>query len=80
MFYVYILQSKTDPRQTYLGSTADLRKRLSEHNSGKSIHTNKFMPWDVVAYIALPTKVAAEKLERYFKTGSGRAFSKRHFQ
>ena len=44
MFYVYLLRSKTNPDQTYVGSTSDLRKRLAEHNAGKSIHTNKFKP------------------------------------
>jgi len=63
MFYVYILRSKTNPDQTYVGSTSDLRKRLAEHNAGKSIHTNKFKPWNLMAYIALPEKRLAEELE-----------------
>lgn len=78
MFYVYILRSKTHPDETYIGSTSDLRKRLAEHNSGKSIHTNKFRPWELVTYIALREKYLADKFERYLKTGSGRAFTKRH--
>ena len=44
MFYVYILRSQTHPRETYIGSTGDLRKRLGEHNAGKSTHTNKLNP------------------------------------
>ncbi len=79
MFYVYVLRSESHPDQTYVGSTSDLKKRLAEHNSGKSIHTNKFKPWKLEAYIALPQKSLAEKLEKYLKTGSGRAFAKRHF-
>ena len=78
MFYVYILRSERQPRQTYVGSTADLRTRLTEHNSGKSIHTNKFKPWKLEAYVALKRKEAADRFERYLKTGSGRAFAKRH--
>lgn len=78
MYYVYILQSKNRPDQTYVGSTSDLRKRLAEHNAGKSIHTNKFKPWDLVAYVALSEKHLAEKFEHYLKSGSGRAFSQRH--
>ena len=75
---MYILRSKTHPDQTYIGSTHDLRKRLSEHNAGKSIHTNKFKPCELMAYIALPEKPLAEQFEKYLKTGSGRAFAKRH--
>jgi putative endonuclease len=78
MYYVYLLRSDNSPGQTYIGSTSDLRKRLAEHNGGKSIHTNKFKPWSLVAYIALPEKRLAEELERYLKSGSGRAFAKRH--
>jgi putative endonuclease len=77
-YYEYIPRSKTHPEQTYIGSTSDLRKRLSEHNSGKSIHTNKFKPWDLTAYIALPEKLLAEKFERYLRSGSGRASANRH--
>ena len=79
MYYVYILRSKSHPEETYIGSTSDLRKRLGEHNAGKSIHTNKFKPWDLMAYVALPEKHLAEQFERYLKTGSGRSFAKRHF-
>jgi putative endonuclease len=78
MHYVYILRSKTQPGQTYIGSTHDLRRRLAEHNSGKSIHTNKVKPWKLEAYVALPHKELADKFERHLKTGSGRAFAKRH--
>ena len=78
MYYVYILRSQNSPDQTYVGSTGDLRKRLAEHNAGKSIHTNKFKPWDLIAYIAVPEKHLAEELESYLKSGSGRAFAKRH--
>ena len=78
MYYVYLLRSKPHPDETYIGSTSDLRKRLAEHNAGKSIHTNKFKPWDLAAYIALPEKDRTEELESYLKSGSGRAFAKRH--
>jgi predicted GIY-YIG superfamily endonuclease len=64
MFYVYILRSETHPNQTYIGSTSDLRKRLSEHNAGKSAHTNKFKPWDLVEYVAVSEKHLAEEFER----------------
>ena len=78
IYYAYILRSKDFPEQTYVGSTSDLRKRLAQHNAGKSIHTNKFKPWDLMAYVALPEKHLAEKFERYLKSGSGRAFTERH--
>ncbi len=42
MHYVYILKSKTYPGETYIGSTNDLRTRLAQHNSGKSIQPINF--------------------------------------
>ena len=78
MYYAYILRRENFPNQTYVGSTSDPRKRLTEHNAGKSVHTDKFKPWELMAYIALPERHLAEELERYLKSGSGRAFANRH--
>jgi putative endonuclease len=77
-YYVYILRSSVNRNQTYVGSTSDLKKRLGEHTSGKTIHTNKFRPWKLEAYVAFPRKDLADKFERCLKTGSGRAFPSRH--
>ena len=79
MHYVYILRSKTHPSQTYIGSTHDLQVRLAQHNSGKSIHSNKFKPWKLAVYVAFAEKEHADEFEKYLKTGSGRAFAARHF-
>jgi len=35
MHYVYVLKSKND-NNLYIGCTDDLRKRVDEHNSGKT--------------------------------------------
>ncbi len=78
MYYVYILRSQHHPKQTYTGSTHDLADRLSDHNSGRSAHTRKFMPWRLLFYAAFPERALAENFERYLKRGSGRAFAKRH--
>ena len=75
---MYLLRSRTHPEQTYIGSTHDLRKRLAESSAGKSIHTSKFKPWDMMAYVALPEKHLVEKFDLYLKSGSGREFAKRH--
>ncbi|MGC1453315.1 MAG: GIY-YIG nuclease family protein [Candidatus Sulfotelmatobacter sp.] len=64
MFYVYILQSKSHPNQTYIGSTSDLKKCLTEHNAGKSIRTNKFKPWELVVYVAVLERLLADKIGR----------------
>ncbi|MBI3419279.1 MAG: GIY-YIG nuclease family protein [Proteobacteria bacterium] len=77
MFYVYVLQSKNFPDRFYTGVTIDLKKRLAEHNSGASIHTNKFKPWILRTYLGFNNQKRAEDFERYLKTSSGRAFMTR---
>ncbi len=79
MHYTYILQSKKNPNHFYVGSTSDLKRRLTEHNSGKSIHTNKFLPWKIKNYVAFEEQEKAEKFEKYLKSGNGRIFTKKHF-
>jgi predicted GIY-YIG superfamily endonuclease len=77
MWYVYLLQSETFEGQRYVGVTSDLRHRLFDHNSGKSPHTSKYLPWKLVTYVAFSDKKKAEIFERYLKSGSGHAFAKK---
>jgi putative endonuclease len=79
MTYVYLLRSITNPEQRYVGKTDDLRRRLAEHNSGKSFHTSKHVPWKLVVAMAFADDRKALAFERYLKTGSGHAFAGRHF-
>jgi hypothetical protein len=44
MWYVYIIRSVEFPDQEYTGATEDLKRRISDHNAGKSSHTAKFKP------------------------------------
>ncbi|MBI4135446.1 GIY-YIG nuclease family protein [Candidatus Uhrbacteria bacterium] len=73
-YYVYILQSLNFPRQFYTGFSEDIDGRLNDHNSGRSRHTDKFKPWEMVYYCAFSTKQKALDFERYLKTASGIAF------
>jgi putative endonuclease len=52
MHYVYLLQSESFPDQRYVGMASDLKRRLTDHNSGKSAHTSKFVSWKLVTYVA----------------------------
>jgi predicted GIY-YIG superfamily endonuclease len=72
MWYVYILKSATD-KNLYVGSTNNISRRLSEHNSGKVDSTKNRAPFSLEAYFAVKDKSKAIGLEQYFKTGSGRA-------
>lgn len=79
MHYVYILESQCAAGRYYVGLTNDLRQRFADHNAGKSVHTSKFRPWILATYIAFASAAKARSFELYLKSGSGRAFAKKHF-
>ena len=79
MHYVYILQSIEYPEQKYTGFTGDVLKRLEVHNNGQVAHTSKYKPWKLLNYFAFIDESKARAFEIYLKSGSGRAFAKRHF-
>ncbi len=72
MWFVYILKSLKD-KDLYIGSTNDIRRRLAEHNSAKVDSTKYRIPFILEAFIGVKDQAKAIELERYFKTGSGRA-------
>ena len=76
---VYILRSETEPRHHYVGITAHLCDRLEWHNSGSCPYTAHYRPWSIVVSMEFATEKAARDFAKYLKSGSGRAFSKRHF-
>jgi putative endonuclease len=75
---VYLIRSVGHPRQTYIGVTSNITQRLKDHNAGKSVHTNKYAPWKLVAAVWFTDTQKANAFERYLKTGSGRAFTQKH--
>ena len=76
MFYVYILQCKDGP---YTGCTSDLRERIKRHKKGQVPATVDRQPLALITYFAFKNKYIAFNFEKYLKSGSGRAFIKKHF-
>ena len=76
---VYVLRSRIDPARHYVGTTSHLRSRLVAHNSGEVASTARSAPWTLIAAFRFPEEKTALAFERYLKSGSGRAFAKRHF-
>ncbi|OGK17853.1 excinuclease ABC subunit C [Candidatus Roizmanbacteria bacterium RIFCSPLOWO2_12_FULL_40_12] len=77
MFYVYILNCSNG--QSYLGCTKNLKERLKRHQKGYVPATKSLLPLRLLAYFAFPNKYTAFNFEKYLKSGSGRAFMKKHF-
>ena len=76
---VYILRSEADPSRHYVGITSDVHARLEWHNHGPSGHTLTGRPWSLVVIMEFSSERDAVRFEKYLKSGSGRAFAKRHF-
>jgi putative endonuclease len=76
---VYIIRSDASPSRHYTGITNNITDRLEWHNHGPCGHTVRDRPWSLVVSMEFPTEEAAVRFEKYLKSGSGRAFTKRHF-
>lgn len=72
MYYVYILLSEKD-NKFYIGFTSDLKRRLNEHNEGRTPSTKSRRPFKLIYYEAHLSKKDAERRESYFKTTKGKA-------
>ena len=66
MWYVYILYSKSS-KLFYTGYSEDLKRRFTEHNSGKSRFTKTGIPWKLIYYEAYLTKELATQREAQLK-------------
>ena len=77
--YVYLLVSESESGRHYVGLTNDLKDRIRRHNAGEVPHTAKFRPWTIDVAVAFRDHTRAAEFEKYLKSHSGRAFSKRHF-
>jgi putative endonuclease len=73
MFYVYVLQSKTD-QGLYIGYSSDLKRRLAQHKRGASFATSFRGPWALIYYEAYLKQPDALGREKYLKSGGGRRF------
>ncbi|MEO7596929.1 MAG: GIY-YIG nuclease family protein [Candidatus Paceibacterota bacterium] len=79
MFYVYILQSKLN-KELYIGYTADLKKRVGEHNQGLNFSTKRYMPWKLIYYEACLESSDGRRREKYLKTTQGGRLIKRRMK
>ena len=80
MFYVYVLKSKKDSN-LYVGSTDNLRRRLTEHNEGRSQSTKARTPFELRYYEAFYKEEDARHREWSLKKdGNALAQLKRRFK
>jgi len=77
MYSVYILRCADN--HPYIGCTNNLEDRVQRHNKGQVPATKDRLPVELIVYIVFQNKYRAFEFEKYLKSGSGRAFLKKHF-
>lgn len=77
MWYVYFLELSN--RDIYVGYTRDLKQRFKAHNDGEVQATKGSLPAKLKSYVSVDHRSTALDLERYFKSGSGKAFAFKRF-
>ena len=77
MHYLYILKSERDGK-LYIGYTANLRKRLRQHQAGQVLATAPRRPLRLLYYEAYLAEEDARNREHFFKTGWGRNYIKKY--
>jgi len=75
MYYAYSLKCKDG---FYVGCTDSIEARLERHHNGHVPATKNRRPVSLEFYIAISDKYKAFEFEKYLKSGSGRAFIKKH--
>jgi putative endonuclease len=76
MYDVYILKSETT-RRYYTGSTANVHRRLREHNDelpNPGLSTRGGRPWKLVFRASYPSRAGALAAERYIKSMKSRSW------
>lgn len=76
MYYVYVLVSEIKGLRFYVGMSEDVKKRLKEHNTGKTKSTKGYVPWNLFFNEMYSTRIEAREREKYLKGGSGKEYIK----
>jgi putative endonuclease len=79
-YYVYVVLNPEG--KTYVGQTADVERRVAQHNDPDfrgTLHTKRHSgPWHLVHHEEHPTRSAAMRRERELKSGRGREWIRKH--
>jgi putative endonuclease len=78
MYNVYVLID--DDKKIYKGMTNNLKRRLSEHQRGKTTTTRKMKNIKLIYSENFDDFKEARKRELYFKTAAGRRFLKKKIE
>jgi len=68
MFYVYAI-SNLKRNYIYVGLTSDLPSRIDRHNKGYEKTTKPYLPYVLLFFEQVKTRVEAREREKYWKSG-----------
>ena len=78
MFYVYLLLLNN--QKLYKGFSADLRRRVVEHQNGQVESTKSHRPIKLIGYEAYVLKSDALRREKFLNTTEGRRLLKQQYR
>jgi putative endonuclease len=64
--YVYLLRSLKTTK-FYIGWTVDVKRRLYQHNQGKTLSTKAYCPWELIGYESFSNNEDAKHREKILK-------------
>lgn len=77
-YYVYVLKSQKN-NDIYVGSTANLQKRIYLHNYGEVKSTKGYRPWKLLEYHKFSSRNEATKIEKFLKNHQQKEILKRKY-
>jgi len=78
MYYLYVLLNDAKTK-TYTGVTADVEKRLREHNAGRVESSLPYRPYRIIHVELFKTLKEARQKEKFYKSTTGRRRLKEMF-
>ena len=59
--------------------TKNIQNRLLEHNAGQNKSTKAFLPWEMIHFENLESRMLARQKELKLKSSSGRRFIRKNY-
>lgn len=76
MHYVYLMEERAT-KKWYIGYSADLRQRVSDHQAGRGAQQTRRGSYRLIYYEAYLVREDALGRERFLKSGAGWKFLKK---
>jgi putative endonuclease len=70
IYFVYVLISLKD-KKFYIGYTSDLKRRIFQHNQGKTDSLKNRGPLKLIYFEGFVNKKDAQEKEKFYKSGRG---------